>query len=226
MTSLDPASNFSFTIEMVRGGLAAQRLTKLRLQQSQTGLLPLILGEAPEGLKSGDTIQLESKPTSPEPQELTAAEWFRERWARDAEVCESLDNTIYEQAAVGRHTLAVGFDHQGREIEVLVVLVDVTHAWELPLRLQYGDWNACPKPEEHALVAKYWEEEFGAEIAVMTEDTVEFTVARPPTDPETCLKLAREMYVYCSDIVDQGVGSIPTLAKALESSTTWFFWWD
>ncbi len=39
------------------------------------------------------------------------------------------------------------------------------------------------------------------------------------------LKLAREQYLYCGDIVSQGVGSIAGLAAILEVSTHWYFWW-
>lgn len=39
-------------------------------------------------------------------------------------------------------------------------------------------------------------------------------------------ELAREQFAFCEDIVYQGVGSIPALAKGLEQSTVWYFWWD
>jgi len=37
--------------------------------------------------------------------------------------------------------------------------------------------------------------------------------------------LARRMYEFCPDIVDQGVGSLDKLAKELEKGTL-YFWWD
>jgi hypothetical protein len=39
-------------------------------------------------------------------------------------------------------------------------------------------------------------------------------------------KLAHQMYEFCPDIVDQGIGSVKDLARALEKDGTFFFWWD
>jgi hypothetical protein len=38
--------------------------------------------------------------------------------------------------------------------------------------------------------------------------------------------LAQAQYVYCPDIVDQGVESIEALAATLLGDPRWFFWWD
>lgn len=38
--------------------------------------------------------------------------------------------------------------------------------------------------------------------------------------------LAKELYEYCPDIVDQGMGTITNLAALLMVSNAWFFWWD
>ena len=39
-------------------------------------------------------------------------------------------------------------------------------------------------------------------------------------------KLARQMYKFCPDIVDQGVESVKALAQSLEKDGCFFFWWD
>lgn len=39
-------------------------------------------------------------------------------------------------------------------------------------------------------------------------------------------KLAHQMYEFCPDIVDQGIGSVKNLAQALEKDGYFFFWWD
>ncbi|MBE9229991.1 DUF4253 domain-containing protein [Phormidium sp. LEGE 05292] len=39
-------------------------------------------------------------------------------------------------------------------------------------------------------------------------------------------ELAERMYVFCSDIVDQGCGSVEILAEELASTHKLFFWWD
>jgi hypothetical protein len=39
-------------------------------------------------------------------------------------------------------------------------------------------------------------------------------------------KLAKRMYEFCPDIVDQGAGSVAALAKSLKESRRLYFWWD
>ena len=39
-------------------------------------------------------------------------------------------------------------------------------------------------------------------------------------------KLAHQMYEFCPDIVDQGIGSVKDLARALEKDGYFFYWWD
>ena len=60
----------------------------------------------------------------------------------------------------------------------------------------------------------------------MSGDVIECTVKTPPSSKQAALALAREQFVYCSDIVHQGVRSIEALAATLLNSKTWYFWWD
>ena len=39
-------------------------------------------------------------------------------------------------------------------------------------------------------------------------------------------KLAKKMYEFCPDIVDQGTGEVSRLAHELEKTQRFFFWWD
>ena len=43
--------------------------------------------------------------------------------------------------------------------------------------------------------------------------------------PETA-HWARRMYAFCPDIVDQGTGTVESLADGLKESRELFFWWD
>jgi hypothetical protein len=123
--------------------------------------------------------------------------------------------------------LQAGFHYTGKpHEEVFIAQLSTADYWTVPLHLRYGSWNACPHPSEHAMLAKYWGEHYGAKIAAVTSDTVEYTVENPPKTAAEGAVLAREQYIYCGDIVDQGVGSVMTLAEALRGSTRWYFWWD
>jgi hypothetical protein len=55
-------------------------------------------------------------------------------------------------------------------------------------------------------------------------DAVEGVFTAPITDPD---RLARRMYKFCPDIVEQGVGDVSALAESLrDQRPRLYFWWD
>jgi len=60
----------------------------------------------------------------------------------------------------------------------------------------------------------------------MSFDTINLQVANRPKTREEALALARDQYVYCPDIVDQGVETYNALAADLVANYWWYFWWD
>ena len=114
----------------------------------------------------------------------------------------------------------------GFKPQVVIATLDTNDWTAVPAFLRYGGWNACPHPQVHAAVWRYWQQEYGVELVSARFDTLEFRVARPPGDRQQALDLAREQYAYCNDIVDQGVGSLANLAALLMESRYWYFWWD
>jgi len=107
-----------------------------------------------------------------------------------------------------------------------VGLIPTVHCWEVAAYLNLGGWNACPEPEVHVACWKRWYEEYGAELRRLEFDTVVMQVARPPREPDAVTALARAQCAYCGDIVSQGTGSVAALAKELQDSHEWHFWWD
>ena len=110
--------------------------------------------------------------------------------------------------------------------EVILFHIPVKNPWEIVAWLPMGGWNECPPAEEMMAVAKYWYEEYGAIIATVSHDTLEFYVSERVEDGEKAMELAKEMYGFCPDCVDQGVGSIAELCAGIRKSNVWFFWWD
>lgn len=110
--------------------------------------------------------------------------------------------------------------------EVLIVTLPARDAAEAIAMLGYGGWNACPPPEQHAAAFRSWGERFGFEPICVGHDAIEGRVARRPADKGAALALARELFAYCPDIVDQGTDDLSTLAAILMVSDWWFFWWD
>jgi hypothetical protein len=60
----------------------------------------------------------------------------------------------------------------------------------------------------------------------LSHDVVNIRVRRKPATRAEALDLAREQYAYCSDIIEQGVGTVSALAAALMENDWWYFWWD
>jgi hypothetical protein len=105
-------------------------------------------------------------------------------------------------------------------------LLPTVHGWQAPALLRFGAWNECPSPAENAVHFKYWGDLYGAEVVGIAGDVVELQVARPPHDRDAAVELARQQYLYCRDIVTQGVQTIQRLAATLLDAGVWFFWWD
>jgi len=109
---------------------------------------------------------------------------------------------------------------------VHILLIPAKHSWEVPAYLRWGDWNACPPPEYHVAALRLLNQSFGANLAGINGDTMNIRAESRPRDRNQALSLAHDLYGYCPDIVDQGVGSISALAAALTASEWWYLWWD
>jgi hypothetical protein len=110
--------------------------------------------------------------------------------------------------------------------KVQIVILPTDDSSTIPAYLHWGHGNGCPAPEYHIAALRSWRERFGAEIVGLSHDVMNIRVkSRPPTR-EAALELAREQYVYCCDIVDQGVQTLSALAAVLMQSNWWYFWWD
>ncbi|MFN3670129.1 MAG: DUF4253 domain-containing protein [Brevundimonas sp.] len=110
--------------------------------------------------------------------------------------------------------------------EVLIVVLPTRDPAEALAVLRFGGWNACPLIETHVAALRSWRDRFGFELVGVGPDIIEGRVARRPADRAAALALAREMWAYSPDIVDQGTVDLATLAATLMVSDDWFFWWD
>lgn len=110
--------------------------------------------------------------------------------------------------------------------KLLLMKIPTDKSWQVFAWIPFGNWNECPEAEDLMSVCKYWYDLYGAVPAVLESDTLQMYVPEPIKDKDTALKLAKEQYGFCADIVKQGTGTIKALASTLLDSTVWFFWWD
>lgn len=97
---------------------------------------------------------------------------------------------------------------------------------EVLAQLRWGGWNACPLPEYHVAALRSWSERYGAELVALSGDTLELQVKRRPATRDEAIALAKELYAYCPDLIDQGYEGLAPMAAALMSDDLWSFWWD
>jgi len=224
-----------FTTVKIAGADALRVLDEYRAQYPATRQYPFLIGDAEDLELLQEYIEEEAH----DPAEILRASlevdpsaWIAERRASIEEDFDGLDDAEivgeWPDGEVGETEIGLHKDVITGEIkpEVYLGLATVDEPWQLPAILNYGNWNDCPPPEVHAAFHRDWLRKYGAEIVGMSNDVVQCVVKNPPHDREAAMELAWEHYWYCSDVVEQGCGSIANLAAALLDSPCWYFWWD
>lgn len=68
-----------------------------------------------------------------------------------------------------------------------------------------------------------YDAQYGIDIFHAESDTIQFRFEQLPSDlPAFC----EDLYQFCPDIVDQGVGSVEELEKVIADSSVVYLWWD
>jgi hypothetical protein len=78
-------------------------------------------------------------------------------------------------------------------------------------------------------VARYWHSTYGADICAMGKQTLEFRVARPPSDQRAALALIREQMLFCDEGLHDFIGASPVfrdVVAQLRGQRYWLFRWD
>ncbi len=250
----EPA-DFPYPLVPVAAGSALQEWRRLRELWIAEGCLPVLVGDGEivdatqEVISSGDPdeilrdaaaiaadeffarrrreLQESSEPFGDEPEAAGTTELEPEEF-RDADGL-LVPIGSWEPSLATRHDPGVFWAGRARPPArrlVYLAKIPTARSWKIPAYLSFGGWNECPGAEDHVAVHRRWNEKYGAEVFSVAGDVVECWVARPPGDRAACEALAREQYLYCNDIVDQGTQTLLALAGALKDADAWFFWWD
>lgn len=194
---------------------------------------PVIVGDDEQLEAIAEQFSLEDEPITPaeilaEAETLSFPESLAEWSGTDPDLPEPPLGEWPAPGTVQGAGLSVASDVlSGKPLPLVhILLIPTTRSWEVPAFLRWGDWNASPPPALHVAVLKDWHERFGVELVAINQSTLNLRTVRRPADRETALALAHEHYLYCPDVVDQGVGSLSALAALLMSDDWWYFWWD
>ncbi|MFG1264366.1 MULTISPECIES: DUF4253 domain-containing protein [Xanthobacter] len=107
--------------------------------------------------------------------------------------------------------------------QVAITRLPTPDSWRVPLLLGLGGWNNCPDTASLAAFARRWKLLYGAELAAVTFDTLEFVVARPPTTFDAATRLAKEHYIAGNEVYFE---QISDYIARLRTARRWYFWWD
>ena len=86
-------------------------------------------------------------------------------------------------------------------------------------------------PELLSVMMRSWEDRFGARLLRLGFATMTFLVSRPPRSEASALAVAAEHYAFAGTDGFQAysgpyVTSVLTLARTIQGSPHWRFWWD
>lgn len=68
-----------------------------------------------------------------------------------------------------------------------------------------------------------FDQRLGITLVHAETDTVEFDLLSAPANTR---QFAEELYAFCPDIVEQGVGSVTALAEMIDVTGRVYLWWD
>lgn len=218
----------------VTGLSALSELSRLRKDSVSRGERAFLIGDAQ------DLRQIEDRFNSRPPDVATSItlamsldveKWFSERRTQlEEDGCEFDESLIgrwpgelYNKGSISLH---LDPSTQNAKREVFIGIAPVANSWQIPSAVGYGGWNECPDSVAQSAVARRWSKAYDGEIVGLSFDTIEWEVCKPPTTQAEAMKLAWEQFLFCEDIVTQGIGTINKLAATLLNSPYWFFWWD
>lgn len=194
----------------------------------------VLRGSAASFLEQGDDSPSDPAAAIEASAHIDAAKWFETR--REAALAElTRDRSDVEfigtwsgGAPAERTEFTVHCDlFSGEPVaDALVQAIDVEHAWQIPAVLGFGGWNDCPADDVQCAVWRYWQKTYDAHIVAITHDVIEAVVRRPPQTREDAERLAWEHYLFCADTIEQGAQTVRDLAERLQTSGSWYFWWD
>ncbi|MEV0405759.1 DUF4253 domain-containing protein [Actinoallomurus sp. NPDC050550] len=203
--------------------------SRLRAEHHASGLWPIMLEDTTQPWSMGQI--------APEPVEeigtYDAAAFMAEIWAEWEE--PAADVTPFGRYSPG---LAPPGELQedpdalaGRCAEVLgersLGLVPVTRGADtLTVMGWQGARHHNPWTAPLSAVVRSWEDRFGARLIGVGFNTLELSVAAPPTTFRHALHVAAEHWTFCPEVILQGAGTLEGHAEQICGSNIWSFWWE
>jgi hypothetical protein len=239
-----PGMEAPFFSLQTEGTKAVELWERARALTEHTGFWPLIAGEEEHltalkdnyemeiGLDGENNVSAVTLNLINGGEALNLDEWLQSRVSED-ESCARCDQGDWPIDLPSRGSRNLALTHRydysaGSEkpfARVFLLFLPVTVSWQVPAFLRLGGWNQCPQTKAHIAIARAWQKRYGAEIISTTSNIVEMSVNNPPKTKDESLKVAREQFLYCSDLIHRKHKTLSALAATLIDAHTWSFWW-
>lgn len=142
----------------------------------------------------------------------------REYYEKEEKIVQTDADVLYEES----NSVYIGESDEN----VYIAKIPTDKPYEIMAYIPMGGFNECPDNASHVAIAKYWFDKYGAYPIAIGSDTIQFKVENPIKKEEDLNELAMEQYLYCGDIVWQGVETMNNLKSSLSNSNVWYFWWE
>lgn len=195
------------------GGVGLRLWSDLRAVATEVATWPVLTGESPipTSWHLDTAHRLQDVAQLPDAEALLAA-----ALERAPEPPEGLRTRLEPSAeATVEADLAAGY----------LALVTDTQNWQVPISVGFdgvGGWAAV----EHASILRHWSARYKAEVVALTQSSVGLRIGRPPASHEAAYATAQEIYAYCPDVVEHGLGSMWALATTVAVSPAWSLRWS
>lgn len=116
-------------------------------------------------------------------------------------------------------SLAEGADPEASE----VVVACGESQFDIPRIAMTDAVNFDMDTEDLVTKLKAYDSQFGIDIFHAETDTIQFRFEQLPDD---LAAFCADLYEFCPDIVDQGVGTVEALQETVEQTSVVYLWWD
>jgi hypothetical protein len=203
---------------------------RLRAEHATSGLWPLLLEDSAQPWSAG---QIAPEPTT-EIGDYDPMAFMAEVWAEWGEhppididpfgdyspgpappgVRREEPSTAADRCAASLAGRPLGLVPAGRGADTLTAI-----GWQ-------GARHHNPWTAPLSAVVRGWEERFGAQVVGLGFDTLDLSVAAPPTSLRHAMHVAAEHATFCPEAIVQGSGSIAGHAEEILGCGIWSFRWE
>jgi len=145
---------------------------------------------------------------------------FQETAENTQELLDKLQSPLKKKGYT-LFTLDQNFGIAGK-LDIMAIL-NTTDKYEVLNQIKTDGINYEITTDSLVKIIKTFDEKYNLELTAASGDWCEFRIMKEPTD---WLTIANEAYAVCPDIVDQGAGSVETLAEEMKRTRRLYFWWD